>query len=141
VSGYDRVVYLDILRRVPMFSACSDAELELVAGRGSLRTFQDAMPLVTEGEPGNEFFVITSGGANVQRASKDVGTLGPGDFFGELALFDPAPRNATVLASSLVAAVVLSRDDFIAVLDASPMIRDSLLRGMARRLHELDAKA
>jgi CRP/FNR family transcriptional regulator len=140
VSGYDRAVYLGYLRRVPMFSACSDAELEQVASRGYVRTFQDAAPLVNEGEQGDEFFVIASGEAKVQRGSKDVATIGHGDFFGELALFDPAPRNATVVASELVAAVVLARDDFLALLDASPSIRDSLLRGMARRLHQLDAK-
>jgi CRP/FNR family transcriptional regulator len=141
VSGYDRVLYLDFLRRVPMFSACSDSELEQVASHGTVRTFQDATPLVSEGEQGNEFFVISAGDTKVHRKSKEVGALGPGDFFGELALFDPAPRNATVLASGLVAAVVLSREDFLAVLDASPTIRDSLLKGMARRLHQLDAKA
>jgi CRP-like cAMP-binding protein len=140
VSGYDRAVYLGFLRRVPMFSACSDAELEQIASRGFVSTFEDAKPLVAEGEQGNEFFVIASGEARVQRGSKEVGTIGRGDFFGELALFDPAPRNATVLASGLVAAVVLARGDFLALLDASPTIRDSLLRGMARRLHELDAK-
>ena len=140
MSGYDKVLYVDFLRRVPMFSACSDAELDQVASRGSVRTFQETKPIVDEGEQGNEFFVISSGEATVRRGSKEVASLGPGDFFGELALFDPAPRNATVVASDLVAAIVLSRDDFVALLDASPTIRDSLLRGMARRIHELDAK-
>jgi CRP-like cAMP-binding protein len=134
------VGYLGFLRGVPMFSACSDAELEQVASRGSVRTFEDGAPLIAEGEQGNEFFVISSGNASVQRGSKEVGTLGTGDFFGELALFDPAPRNASVLASGRVAAVVLARDDFLAQLDESPTIRDSLLRGMARRLHQLDSK-
>lgn len=140
MSGYDRVVYLGFLRRVPMFSACSDTELEQIASRGSLRTFEETTPLVTEGAQGDEFFVIASGDAKVQRGSNEVGALRRGDFFGELALFDPAPRNATVVASNLVAAVVLGREEFLAVLDASPTIRDSLLRGMARRLHQLDAK-
>jgi CRP-like cAMP-binding protein len=140
VSGYDRMGYLGFLRGVPMFSACSDAELEQIADRGFVRTFQDGTPLVAEGEQGNEFFVISSGKASVQRGSKEVGTLQSGDFFGELALFDPAPRNASVLASGLVAAVVLARENFLSQLDDSPTIRDSLLRGMARRLHELDSK-
>ena len=68
-----------------------------------------------------------------------VGTLVPGDFFGELALFDPAPRNATVTATGELSLAVLSHASFRAVLAEEP-IRDSVLTGMARRLHDLDAR-
>ena len=71
----------------------------------------------------------------------EVARLGPGGFFGELALFDEAPRNASVTAETAVAFAVFTRDNFRLALDEIPPLRDSLIRGMARRLHELDAKA
>ena len=68
-------------------------------------------------------------------------TLGAGDFFGELALFDRAPRNATVTAESEVSLVTLTSDALHQALDEMPGIRDAIIQGMARRLHELDARA
>jgi CRP/FNR family transcriptional regulator, cyclic AMP receptor protein len=67
--------------------------------------------------------------------------LESGTYFGELALFDPALRNATVTADGAVTVAVLERDRFQTALDAVPAMRDALLRGMARRLHDLDARA
>jgi CRP-like cAMP-binding protein len=69
-----------------------------------------------------------------------VAQLGPGSFFGELALFDDAPRNASVAAAGPAALAVFSRARFRTALDDIPALRDSLLRGMARRLHDLDSK-
>jgi CRP-like cAMP-binding protein len=56
-------------------------------------------------------------------------------------LFDPAPRNATITADVPLTVAVLERDRFQAALDSVPALRDALLRGMARRLHEVDARA
>ena len=64
--------------------------------------------------------------------------LGPGEYFGELSLFDPAPRDATVTAIGRLSLVAMSRVAFMKALDEIPTFRDSLLHGMARRLHELD---
>jgi CRP/FNR family transcriptional regulator, cyclic AMP receptor protein len=75
-----------------------------------------------------------------RRPSAHVGIVS-GYYFGELALFDPAPRDATVTADVPVTVAVLERARFQAALDAVPALRDALLRGMARRLHELDARA
>jgi CRP-like cAMP-binding protein len=140
MTGYDKFAYLGYLRLVPMFSACTDDELQQVVDRAQVRQVPDGTPLVVEGDMGTEFFVIAAGKADVQRGNKEVAALGKGDFFGELALFDPAPRNATVVASGPVTAVVIGQDNFESLLGASPGIRDSLLRGMAHRIHELDAR-
>jgi cAMP-dependent protein kinase regulator len=140
-SGYDRGVYLMYLARVPMFSACSARELEEVAELAIPRTANAGEELVHEGDAGEEFFVIASGSALVRRGGDVVATLDEGAYFGELALFDFAPRNATVTATTPLTAIVLSRDSFRKVLGDSAAIRDALLTGMARRLHELDGKA
>ena len=71
---------------------------------------------------------------------REVAELGPGDYFGELSLFDPAPRNTTITAVGSMSLVSLSRDAFLRALDEMPQIRDTLLHGMAHRIHELDAR-
>jgi CRP-like cAMP-binding protein len=96
---------------------------------------------MTEGDSGDGFYVITSGRATVRRGGKDVAHLEVGDYFGELSLFDPAPRNATVTADGPLSCVVLWRGDFRRVLDKVPELRDALLHGMARRIHDLDQRA
>jgi CRP/FNR family cyclic AMP-dependent transcriptional regulator len=132
--------YLELsFAKVPIFSACSSDELLRVA---KVCTFRDATAgeaVVTEGESGSEFFVILKGDARVTRGGAEVGHLTPGDFFGELALFDPAARNATVTAQGPLSLAVLSKPAFTRVLEEAP-IRDNVFLGMARRLHELDGK-
>jgi cAMP-dependent protein kinase regulator len=141
MAGYDRSLYQSYLSHVPMFSRCSPQQLDLVADLGTATSAAAGTDIVREGDPGEELFVITSGNARVTRAGKEVAQLGVGDFFGELALFDAAPRNATVIANSDVSLVSLSRVSFDKALDEIAALRDALLHGMAHRLHELDARA
>ena len=86
--------------------------------------------LVTEGETGHEFFVILDGTAKVTRQGRSIATLGPGQAFGELALLDKAPRNATVVAESDVELVVLGQREF-----AGHHRRGARLRAQAARRH------
>lgn len=137
-TGYDHALYQMYLEQVPMFSACTAEQLEEIAKLAKPRQAQAGEDLVRQGEVGNEFFVVATGTAMVSRDGSEVAELDEGAFFGELALFDPAPRNATVTATSAVTALALSRDAFEQLLTDIPSIRDGLLRGMARRLHELD---
>jgi CRP-like cAMP-binding protein len=128
------------LSEIPMFGCCTDDQLEHLARLGNIRSVDDADDVVREGDKGGTFFVITSGGARVSRHGHELDTLGPGDYFGELSLFDPAPRDATVTAVGDLALVAFSRAAFMQALDDIPTFRDSLLHGMARRLHELDRR-
>lgn len=140
-SGYDRGLYLMYLAQVPMFSTCTTQDLEEVANLAVPRHWSAGDDIVHEGDAGEEFYVLASGNAIVRRGGDVVATLDQGAYFGELALFDPAPRNATVTATSPVTTIALSRDSFRQVLGDSIAIREAILRGMARRLHELDGKA
>ena len=98
-------------------------------------------PLVTEGEPGLEFFVILSGTARVTRRGRKVATLGPGAAFGELALLDDAPRNATVVAETDMELAVLGQRDFARILDEVPGFAHKMLAGVGKRLREADARS
>ncbi len=138
--SYDEAIFQTYLGEVPMFGACSEDELSAVAYLASPRAVEAGAEIVREGDAGNEFFVLMMGIAHVSRHGHDVARLEPGAYFGELALFDPAPRNATITADVPVTMAVLERDRFQAALDAIPAMRDALLRGMARRLHEVDAR-
>jgi CRP-like cAMP-binding protein len=139
VTSFEKSVYMEHLATVPMFSACSTTELGHIADRATVKAVPDGASMVVEGESGDEFFVIASGKAKVIRQGREVAELGRGNFFGELALFDDAPRNASVVADGLASAVVIARSDFSDLLGEIASMRDSVLRGMARRIHELDA--
>jgi len=138
--SYDEDVFQLYLGQVPMFQACSDEELSAVAYLATPKAVEAGTAIVREGATGNDFFVLMMGTATVTRHGHEVGRLEPGNFFGELALFDPAPRNATITADVPVTMAVMERDRFRAVLDSVPALRDALLMGMARRLHEVDAR-
>ena len=131
--------FLDALASVPLFAACSRKELQQVAKQGEHRTVPPGTVLVSEGSMGAEFFVILSGTAKVSRRGRKVATLGPGAAFGELALLDKAPRNATVTAETPMELVVLGQREFGGVIDEVPGVARKLLTGMARRLREADA--
>jgi CRP-like cAMP-binding protein len=134
-----RQAYLQHLAAVPMFHACSKKELDLIARHAEEFRFPAGEKIVVEGEIGLEFYVIMEGTAKVTRHGVQLATLGPGDFFGELALLDHARRNATVEALTPLVAVVLARREFDGLMAEAPAVTHKLLVGMARRLHELDA--
>jgi CRP-like cAMP-binding protein len=139
LAGYDRSLYQTYLSSIPMFRSCTSEQLDRLAELGTALNVTDA-DVVSEGDRGDDFFVITSGKGQVTRGGHAVAELGPGDYFGELSLFDPAPRNATVAALGPMSLVSLSRDSFVQALDDMAQLRDALLHGMAQRIHELDAR-
>jgi len=140
MAGYDVSLYRMYLTSIPMFAHCTPAQLDLVAGLGEADSWGPGHDIVQEGGAGDGFYVITGGTARVRRGDRDVARLGAGDYFGELSLFDPAPRNATVTTDDTVTCVVLAPDAFRRALDEIPAVRDALLHGMAHRIHELDQR-
>ena len=96
---------------------------------------------MSEGETGHEFFVILDGTAQVTRHGRKIATLGPGDAFGELALLEKAPRNATVVAETDMELVVLGQREFAGIIDEVPGFARKMLAGMAKRLREADARS
>lgn len=133
-----RAEYLEHLARVPLFSACTKRELAQLAKRTTDIHVPAGRQLTTEGTVGYEFFVIVAGEAEVFRGDKLVATVGPGEFFGELALLDRAPRNASIVAATPMEVVVLSRTEFQLALVEAPSMTLKLLSGLARRLREYD---
>jgi CRP/FNR family transcriptional regulator len=126
------------LAAVPLFSACSKRDLQIVARHTEVVNVAAGTLVVEEGGKGDAFFFILAGEAKVRRRGRTVATLGPGRFFGELALLDPAPRDATVVATSPLTLGVLGTRVFRAIVRDVPAMSEKLLRGMAQRLREAD---
>jgi CRP-like cAMP-binding protein len=126
-----------LLSNVALFSACTQKELSRLARHAEIVDFPAGEVLMTEGEPGHEFYVIIDGEVGVTKGGETVAKLGPGAYVGEQALLDPGPRTATVTALRDVQAVLLSSREFYAAIDDVPTLARKLLAGMARRLREV----
>jgi CRP-like cAMP-binding protein len=129
----------DRLAAVPLFSALSKKELGQVDRASDELDVKTGQEIVTQGRTGHEFFLILSGEATVQRDGKDVATLRPDQYFGELALLDRGPRSATVIAKSDMRLLVLGQREFGGLLDSVPGIAAKILAGVAQRLRAADA--
>src|SRR4029079_14598259 len=97
--------------------------------------------IVSQGQADDAFFVVLDGLATVRRNGRKVGELGPGDYFGELALLDPGPRNADVVATEPITVARLLVGPFRSVINTVPALNERLLAGLARRVRDADRRA
>jgi CRP-like cAMP-binding protein len=125
-----------VLEQVPLFAGLSKRHLKKIAGLASTKHYVRYEDIVRRGDAGDAFYVVLDGSVAVKRPGKRSVTLGQGASFGELALLDDAPRNATVEAQEDVTAIVLGRSAFLKMLQNEPKVAVSLLRTLARMLHE-----
>jgi CRP/FNR family transcriptional regulator, cyclic AMP receptor protein len=128
----------DLLAAVPLFSSCTKRELQKISSLTDQVTAQPGEELTTEGSSGTEFFVIEEGTADVVLRGSTIATIGPGDFFGEMALLDHGPRSATVRAASPMSLYVIGAREFGSLIDEVPHVSRKLLQGLARRLRSLE---
>ena len=126
------------LRYSPLFSSCSSKDLERIAKAGDQVTFAKGETLTKQGEPGKEAFIILSGKAIVKRSGKKVATLGTGSVVGELSLLDNGPRTATVVCDTECQVLVISRGNFLRVIDKGPALAHKLFGALAMRIRDLD---
>ncbi len=132
---------LKMLGSVGLFSGLTRRELSHIARRADQIQAAAGHEVVREGTPGHEFFLIVTGEAVVRRDGYDVATLGPGDYFGELAILDGGVRSATVVAETDLALLVIGQREFVSVLGEVPTLATKLLASMARRLRQADSRA
>lgn len=132
---------LEHLGNVKMFSSLNKKELGLVARAADVVRIKPGTVIVTEGSSGHEFYLILSGHASVKRGRRKVADLGPGNYFGEMALLDRGPRSATIVADDEVEVAVIGQREFMGILDEVPPVAHKLLVSMAARLRDADSKA
>jgi len=132
---------IEHLSKVKMFSTLNKKELAFVARASDVINVPARTEVVTEGEMGHEFYLLMSGSAAVRRNGRKIATLGPGQYFGEMALLDRGPRSATIVTEEPSELLVIGQREFLAVLDKVPPVSHKLLVNMAIRLREADTKA
>lgn len=131
---------LDLLSSIWLFSTATSRELRLVEKALDEVTARSGTVLIEEGATGDEFFIIAEGTASVRRGPRRVALLGPGDYFGELALLDRGRRSATIVADTDMVLLIMSRREFYGLLEHVPSLSRKLLSAMAGRLRDADSK-
>jgi len=125
---HDALRICEFLRPIDLFKTLTPRQLTDVAEEMTKRHYAAGEIIMREGEPGEEFMLISEGEVEVIRAEHEVARLGPGDFFGEVALISGEPRNATVVAVTEVDTYVLGKTDFQTAIATSQSFRDQLYR-------------
>ena len=129
------------LAGIPIFSECTRKELKAISRLVTPVSISEGKVLVREGEPGREFMIIVEGSATVRRNGRKIASLGPGDFFGELAVLAGVPRTATVTADTKMVVEAMNRQEFSSLLDESPALAKKILMGAVKRLYANDQKS
>ena len=130
---------VELLQRIPLFAELHPRELGRLSSSFKERTFNAGETVASEGEAGAGFFVIESGEAVVAVGGDERGRLGPGDYFGDVALIDMGARTATVTAESELHCYGLTFWDFRPLVETDARIAWPLLQAMAKRLRQAEA--
>jgi CRP-like cAMP-binding protein len=129
-EGSDR---LDKLRSIPLFAGVSDASLDRMLAAASECSVDPGHVLMERGHPGAGLFVIEEGTVTIDLGSREV-ELGPGEFFGELALLTESAHTGRAKAKTEVTAFAISRTDFTELLENEPKMALAMLSALAERL-------
>ena len=125
---------VELLQRVPLFADLESNELQRLARSFKERTFDAGSTVVGEGRTGAGFFVIESGEATVSTHGEERRKLGPGEYFGEIALIDEGARSATITADTDLRCYGLTSWEFRPLVESNASMAWKLLETMAKRL-------
>lgn len=138
----DRHAWIDErLAAVPLFAGLSNRQLRRISSLMTRTERPAGQVLTTEGQQGNEFFIVLEGEVEVRQGDRVLATRRPGEYVGEIALLDKRPRTATVVATTPVSIEVLNRREFMSLLAEAPEVSEEILATMAQRLADLDTQA
>jgi CRP-like cAMP-binding protein len=133
---------VDALAGIPFFAGLDPDALTRLAATMRTRRFRRGEVIFHVGDPGDALFVILAGEVKISLPSETgdeaiLATLRPGEFFGELALLDGAPRSASASALSATGTVMMPRDRFRELIASEAPVRDALLAALATELRRL----
>ena len=131
---------IELIRGVPLFAEADEKFLDRLGGEFIERTYAPGETITEEGEAGRTFVVIESGEATVTVHGKEVGKLGPGDAFGEMALIDKSARSATVKAEGEVHGYQLPVWSFRPIVESHPEMAWALLEALAERVRTAESR-
>jgi CRP-like cAMP-binding protein len=124
----------DVLKQVPLFAGLDDRELGQIAASMKERRFQAGDTMTEEGAGGAGFFIVEDGEADVSVDGQPRGQIGPGDYFGEIALLTGSDRTATITARSDMVCWGMTPWDFRPLVESNSTIAWKLLTAMAEKL-------
>jgi len=130
---------LGLLKQTPLLAGLNQHDLEEVGRLADEIDAKAGKVLMRKGELGSEFFMIADGTVRIERDGRVIATLGPGDFFGDIALVVERPRTATATVETDSRLLVVGHREFHSLMDRFPSIRISVLESIAIRLAELEA--
>lgn len=125
---------VELISRVPLFARCSKKELRMIANLADQIEWPEGKTLIKEGRPGSEFFILIEGTASVSQGGSKLRDLLAGDWAGEIALISDVPRTATVVTTSPIRALVMTRGGFSQLMTDSPSIAAKVLAGLGERV-------
>jgi CRP/FNR family transcriptional regulator, cyclic AMP receptor protein len=128
-----------MLKTVPLFSSCTKKELDAIASIVKEVSFEAGRTICKEGESGVGLHVVVEGETKVQIGGRTRRRLGPGSFFGEVALLDGGPRSATVIAETPVKTLAIPAWAFRSVIRTQPGLALKMLEEVCRRLRSANA--
>jgi CRP/FNR family transcriptional regulator, cyclic AMP receptor protein len=131
----------DVLKKVPLFEGLAERDLGRLADRFQERRFSEGEPVMEEGDTGTSFFVIGEGDVNVSLGGESIATLGPGDYFGEMAVVDEGVRSASVTAATDLRSYFLTPWEFRPFVEEHPEVAWKLLQNLARRLRDAQGRS
>ncbi len=136
------VMYNQAIKNVPLFSELTDQELSLLAASGSRQKFPDKNVIFQEGDSGEVLFIILSGKVKVLLTGKNgqefiLSHLGPGNFFGEMAILESAPRSASVITVEPSEFFLLGQKELTELLKHHPDIAMKILKNLSQRLRKV----
>jgi CRP-like cAMP-binding protein len=131
---------VETLSAVPLFQGVKPKELKKLANRMQDRSFGEGDAITTQGKSGIGFFVIEHGNATVSIDGKIVRTLGPGEYFGEIALIDSGPRSATIVASTDLRCHGITAWEFRPFIEQHPEVAWPMLETLASRLRDAEQR-
>jgi len=131
---------LDLLQRVPIFAGVEPDELEHLASSTEEIDAPAGTELTHEGRYEGYVFVVISGTVAIERGGRTVDTIGPGDFFGEIAAVDGGPRTATARTIDDSRLLTMTHEHFYEVLETSPELQAAVMAAMEERLRRIDSE-
>jgi CRP/FNR family cyclic AMP-dependent transcriptional regulator len=129
---------ISLLKQVPLFQGLDEQQLESISRTMRERTFPTGRAVATEGQGGVGFFVVESGEGTITIGGEEKGKIGPGDYFGEIALIDEGARSATITADSDLKCWGLTPWEFRPLVESNASIAWPLLKLMAERLRRAE---
>ena len=122
------------LSAIPLFSGLSSKLLHTLAVTATEKSYRQGEVIVKQGEKSVGLYIVVDGKVDVEKSGKVAATLGPGQYFGEMALLDEEPRTATVKAATACRCLVVYSWEFWSSVGKDPEALRSLLKESVRRL-------